>query len=155
MFTETTLQAMRVVVYLAAHDAPGPVSHHVLAAQLCASETYLSKVITQLTKKGILATQRGRCGGAQLARAAEEITLLDVLYACEGSLSLAFHPAAPGEDQRLCPFHAAMLEFEEMIQKTLGGWTVADMVRHCGTRSVQCLSRAPCFIRSVNRAVPS
>lgn len=48
------------------------------------SREFLAKIFQTLAKKGILVSMRGNRGGFKLARAAHQISLLDVLEALEG-----------------------------------------------------------------------
>jgi Rrf2 family protein len=49
-----------------------------------ASETYLSNVVQRMARGRLLRSHRGIAGGYSLARAAEEITLRDVVELLEG-----------------------------------------------------------------------
>lgn len=153
MFTQTTILAIRVTLCLALRGGDNtPVSHQVLAQHLGASESYLSKVITHLTKQGILNTQRGPSGGASLARAPEDITLLDVVHACEGNAVMALHPDPSVSPKQLCPLHRAMIELEALVSDVLGRWTIADLRVKTGAAEASCSSRTPCFMRQVSEA---
>lgn len=81
---------------------------HEIADRLGASENHLAQVIHQLARKGFLATQRGRSGGLRLARAAEQITLGEVLRKFEADLPLV---ADCGEDALACAFTRAEAAF--------------------------------------------
>ncbi len=52
------------------------------------SATFLGKIVQSLAKAGILATRRGVGGGITLARPPERFTLLEVIEAVEGRLSI-------------------------------------------------------------------
>jgi len=47
---------------------------------------FLTKIVAQLASHGMLRTQRGKGGGVTLGKRAEDINLLDVIEAFEGSL---------------------------------------------------------------------
>ena len=143
MLTDTTIQALRVVICLALRGNRAPVSNRDLAAHLDASESYLSKIVTQLTRRRILLSQRGPGGGVYLARPPEEITLLDVVRACEGS-TLAFQPARNAGVRSICALHRAMLDLERLVNDALAGWTVAQMLHRCEPKP-----DAPCRARCV------
>jgi len=69
-------------------EAEGPVSAAQMAGTLDASEAHLAKVLQSLTRAGLLRSKRGPKGGYVLARAASEISLLDVYESLEGKLPL-------------------------------------------------------------------
>lgn len=64
--------------------ADGPVPSQKLAELHGVSPSYLAKHLQQLAKAGLITSTEGRVGGYQLTRAAEEITVLDVVLAIEG-----------------------------------------------------------------------
>lgn len=79
--------ALRMLVYLAAHEADGFVSLKEIAEQQHISKKYLEQIVPMLSKSGILRTNRGNRGGYMLAKRPEECTVGDVLRATEGSLA--------------------------------------------------------------------
>ena len=77
--------AMHATVLLAAN--PGKeVSTRRIALELNASEAHLSKVLQRLAKAGLVTSTRGPKGGFTLQKEADEVRLLDVYEAIEGSL---------------------------------------------------------------------
>lgn len=57
-----------------------------LARKMGVSEAHLAKVFQRLVKAGILYSSRGPKGGFVLAKKPEEVTLLEIYQALEGSL---------------------------------------------------------------------
>ena len=58
-----------------------------IAREIKVSEAHLSKVLQRLTRAGVVQSLRGPKGGFKLARSPDEITLLQVYEALEGSLA--------------------------------------------------------------------
>jgi DNA-binding IscR family transcriptional regulator len=56
----------------------------------------LTKIVAQLANRGMLHTQRGKGGGVTLGQPPEQIVLLDVIEAFEGSLMFNQCTADPG-----------------------------------------------------------
>jgi Rrf2 family protein len=50
--------------------------------------SFLAKIVSQLNVAGLLKTSRGAAGGVELAKSANEITLLDVIEAIDGPILL-------------------------------------------------------------------
>jgi Rrf2 family protein len=50
--------------------------------------SFLAKIISQLSIAGLLHTSRGARGGVMLAKPAQDISLLDVVEAIDGPISL-------------------------------------------------------------------
>ena len=79
--------ALRMLVYLAAHQEDGFISLKDIADDQGISKKYLEQIVPMLNKSGILRTNRGNRGGYMLARKPEECTIGDILRATEGSLA--------------------------------------------------------------------
>lgn len=76
--------ALHTCVILA--DQPGQkLSAREISKRLGFSAHHFAKVAQQLVRANILETERGPAGGAQLARPADEITLLEIYVAAGGS----------------------------------------------------------------------
>ncbi len=69
---------------LLARPGNEPQTVHALAESTGASEAHLAKVVQRLARAGILRTTRGPRGGVTLARAAGEISFLEIFEAIEG-----------------------------------------------------------------------
>ncbi len=78
------LQAM---VDLAVYSKDKHISLKSIAERLCMSENYLEQLMALLKKGGLVSSIRGAQGGYFLAKAAEDITIGDILRALEGSLA--------------------------------------------------------------------
>ncbi len=89
------------------------------------AEPFLSKIATQAANAGLLATKPGRSGGLTLAKPADTITLLDVLEAVDGPISLNRCTSEPSECPRSnrCTAHTiwekAQNQLKELMSNTL------------------------------------
>ena len=128
MLTKTSVTAIQALVYMAQLDGNGPVSPQDLARQLGASMTYLSKINTQLVKAGILVSHRGVRGGVTLARKPEQVSLLEIIEACQGRF-LGDYCTSHEDAKAVCAFHIAMHELQAACVGTLSRWTLADLAR--------------------------
>ena len=81
MLNQTAEYALRTAVYLAEQGERGPVVASEMAVALSIPSNYLSKILHQLARDGVLTSQRGKSGGFRLARAPEQITLTQVIAA--------------------------------------------------------------------------
>lgn len=71
-----------------------------IAASVNTNASFIRRLLTQLAKAGLTTSQMGAGGGALLARAADQITLLDVYEAVnEGNALLPVHEGG----NPLCP----------------------------------------------------
>jgi Rrf2 family protein len=106
------------------------------------SSTYVAKLFTQLQKAGIVQSSGGKSGGFRLARAAEEISVLDVVDALEGKSPMLFRCREirrncvlfqnkdPDWSRRgVCAIHATMLAAEASMRDVLARKTLASLAR--------------------------
>lgn len=84
--SEATALALHALALTAKAD--GPLSVPEIAAKLRASEAHVAKVMQRLAQAGLVLSKRGPRGGYALARAPQEIRLLEVYEAMEGKLRL-------------------------------------------------------------------
>ena len=80
--------AVRTVLYLA-KQAPGtsiPTAR--IAKEQDIPSPFLAKIVLQLSALGILHTSRGAKGGVQLAKPADEISLLQIVEAIDGPIEI-------------------------------------------------------------------
>ncbi len=77
---------LRAVLDLALHCEEEAIALSSIAERQGISISYLEQLIAKLKKAGIVESKRGAQGGYILARPAEEISVGDILRACEGDL---------------------------------------------------------------------
>lgn len=94
--------ALRAMLYLAReqHDPIDRPTTSKIAKEQEIPSSFLAKIISQLSIAGLIRTSRGASGGVSLARKPEEISLLDVVEAIDGSITLN----ECTEDPSTCPF---------------------------------------------------
>lgn len=102
-------------------------------------EDYLSKVLQQLVRGGVLTSQRGRHGGFQLARPAGEISMLAVVNAVEPIPRIEKCPLGLREHGlRLCPLHRRLDEAYGLVQKAFAATTLEELVMDNKSRESLC-----------------
>src|SRR5512143_953866 len=80
--------AVRAMVYLAQLGAERRAATSQIAQEKQIPPSFLAKIVSQLSVAGLLQTSRGARGGVSLARSPQEITVLDVVEAIDGPISL-------------------------------------------------------------------
>lgn len=82
-------QATEYAVFgLVALEKPGIHTVPVIAERLNISQIFLSKIFQKLKKKGLLQSQQGKGGGFTLPHPLDKISLLSVIEAIEGPISV-------------------------------------------------------------------
>jgi Rrf2 family protein len=79
ILSRTGEYALRAVLYLARQGGDAPIRVDDIAQALSAPRNYLSKILHELGRSGVLISSRGPKGGFQLAFPAEELSLEDVV----------------------------------------------------------------------------
>ena len=108
------------------------ISPRKIAAELGESPSYLAKVSGLLVKAGVLRAEKGVKGGVQLAKPPTQITLLEVVGACQGPLT-GGHCRADCDPAVACSFHQAALELEAATGGVLARWTLARLLKKPAT----------------------
>jgi len=96
----------------------------------------VSKILKILAREGLLVPHRGAKGGFSLARAADEITIADVISALEGPIALT-ECSAHGSDrcgiESLCPVSTNWRRINRAVLDALSGITLAEMASPLAT----------------------
>ena len=123
--------ALEIAADLAMHsDSEHRESLKNIARRRGLSEKYLERIVKMLSRAGIISSARGVRGGYCLAKDAREITLLEILEASEGELApvpCLTRETDCGIEYGQCPTREVWGEMWEIIKKTAGEVTVADL----------------------------
>src|SRR5688500_2570995 len=141
MFSQTSEYALRVVVYLASLEGrPATIAQTAAATRTPAG--YLAKVLVHLAKGGIVRSQRGLHGGSVLARAAENISVYDVVQAVDPIKRITTCPLGlKSHGVNLCPLHRRLDEAIASVEHALRSSSIAELVAE--PTSSQPLAGAP------------
>ena len=129
VLNETTLSGIKTLLYLAVRPSDEPVPPRQIAEDLDLSPTYSAKITARLVRAGILRAHRGAKGGVSLGRATANITLLEVVEACQGKV-LGHYCQETRTQRHVCAFHRAMHELHNAITDVLEHWTIAHLQSH-------------------------
>lgn len=128
MFSQTVEYALRAVVYLA-YESPEARTTEQIHQATQVKKAYLSKILQGLAKKGIVTTQRGVGGGVALAKAPDQLTILDVVNAVEPIERIKTCPLGlQSHGVRLCPLHKRMDAALESVETAFGSTSLAEVL---------------------------
>jgi Rrf2 family protein len=128
MFSQTVEYALRAVVHLA-YEAPDARTTEQIAAATLVPKAYLSKVLQNLARAGIVRSQRGLGGGMTLARAPEALTILEVVNAVEPIERIRECPLGlKSHGLQLCPLHKRLDAALGQVEKAFAGTTLAEIL---------------------------
>lgn len=131
MLSQTAEYALRVVTYLAQQPPDEAVPAIAMAAKVRVPRNYLSKILHQLARAGLLVSVRGRTGGFRLAKAPEKIRLADVVAPFEVTVtqrSCVLGRARCSESSP-CGAHHEWKRVLQARERFLLDTVVADVVR--------------------------
>ncbi len=127
MLSQTAEYALRAMVTLAQTGEAAQTTHQI-SARTHVPLDYLSKVLNQLARAGLVTAQRGRGGGFQAARAAEKISVLQIVSAVDPlkrihtcPLGIAVHGS------NLCPLHFKLDEAMRVTEEAFRSTTLASI----------------------------
>ncbi len=79
MLSRTSEYALRALIHLAQHEEDWPISGSRIAAETEIPPNYLSKILGDLVRAGVLESSPGKTGGFRLKRTARQTKLYDVV----------------------------------------------------------------------------
>ncbi len=128
MFSQTVEYALRAVVCLAQHSPKACTTDQISEATKV-PKPYLSKVLQNLGRSGIVLSQRGIGGGVTLVKAPEELTILEVVNSVEPIVRIHVCPLGlKSHGQALCPLHRRMDDALAAMEKSFQSTTLAELL---------------------------
>lgn len=138
--------ALRAVVNLTAHYGNEPVSTRAIAAEEDISYQLACKLMQKLQNAGLVKSCMGPKGGFRLTREPSMITLLEVVEAIQGPISL--NRCLLGVDacpkQKGCTVRAKLVRLQKDISGYLSGITLDELLSRRHTKRIknaECLKR--------------
>ncbi len=137
--TMTGEYAIRAMIHLAALPWGTVAQIAEISSQWDIPENFLRKITAQLSKAGLIRSQRGIGGGVQLAKPAETLTLLNVIEAVEGKLYLNKCLIGPQFCNRTswCAVHLVWCEAQQKLKEILSTHSLAELVATNTARAAQ------------------
>jgi Rrf2 family protein len=137
MFSQTVEYALRAVVYLAGYDEARTVQQ--ISAVTKVPPAYLAKVLQNLSRAELVASQRGVHGGFTLGKPAAQLTIWEVVQAVEPIRRIRECPLQlESHRTRLCPLHKKIDDALAVIEKTFRDSTIADILAEPTTSKPLC-----------------
>ncbi|GGE44871.1 Rrf2 family transcriptional regulator [Pullulanibacillus camelliae] len=125
-YSQATDYALHVMLHLVMSDPDKSVSVQTLAERLNVSRTYLSKMMAQLVKAGLIQSVSGVNGGYRLRKRSEDISFLDVIQAIEGTASFYECTLDHGSE---CLIQQVVLDAERQMEEYLQHKKIADLIQ--------------------------
>lgn len=142
MLSQTTEYALRAVVCLAATPEQ-PKTSQQLADETLVPSGYMSKVLQELSRAGLIQSQRGLHGGSMLTRNPDGITILDVVNAIEPIRRIDACPLGLKSHVKLCPLHRRLDEAMGQVESAFSSTTISELMREKAESTPLCDSIKP------------
>jgi Rrf2 family protein len=133
MLSQKTRYALKALLELAALPAGATLSSAAISARRTIPDKFLEAILVELKRDGLVRGQRGRSGGYQLARSAEDISFGNVVRLMEGPLALLscvsqtqYRRCADCADERACELRKIFRSVRDSTAAILDDWTLAD-----------------------------
>jgi Rrf2 family protein len=123
--------AVRVMIHMAGLPPGTRTSRTELANAAGCPDQFLSKVLQDLTRAGLVVSHRGNTGGFELPTVRETASVLEVVEAVEGPLRLNVclaHDHAC-ERQQWCPAHTMWAKAQEALTGVLRSTTITELAK--------------------------
>jgi Rrf2 family transcriptional regulator, cysteine metabolism repressor len=144
MFSTKAEYGIRVMAHLARRNGDAGESAPISLGSIADAEglplAYLEHLVQRLRRAGLVESRRGAHGGYSLSRAAEDISMAEVVAALEGEIApiecitagadgalVCVREGEAGHDP--CPTKLLWTRVQGSIVRTLSDMTLADLVR--------------------------
>jgi Rrf2 family protein len=135
MLSQRTRYTIRALLHLADHYGEGPVRLSEIADAQKIPPKFLTVMLSQMIREGLVASRRGREGGYWLAKPPAEISYGEIVRLTRGSLGLlpcasrfAYEKCKNCITEDKCRLHRVMLMVRDETARILDGLSLADPV---------------------------
>lgn len=133
MLSQRAKYALKAMLCLAAHTEPEPLSVTEIAKRANAPRPFLEQILSELKRRNLLVSRRGKQGGFLLARKPSEISFADIIRHIDGPLALApcasrtaYMPCPECKDAETCELRGTLIAARDATAKILERTTLAN-----------------------------
>jgi len=131
--------SLRLLIQLAVNPDEW-VNINSVASAFDISRNHLLKIVTELTRQGLIQTQRGKHGGLKLNRQASQINVGELIASLEGTSPLVDCRSPQCPILPACGLKGALDEAEAAFFQVLGKYSLEDLVRGKENRLLKLIS---------------
>jgi Rrf2 family protein len=125
--------AVRVILALAQRGEGVRLSSAQIQQEMLIPKAFMTRIVAQLAREGLVNTFPGRDGGLMLPRPASQINLKEVVEAFEGPILLSEWMQVKGEDdcpvQSNCPVRSKWGRVQVAMMREMASITFEDLVK--------------------------
>ena len=129
MLSKSCIYGIQAVLYLASQKPGQYVSIREISSTLGISYPFLTKVLQQLTRSGLLKSLRGPHGGVVLTRSPAQITLAEIIAEIDGNglFEACFLGLPTCDVDQPCPMHDCWAPLRGTLHTTLRTTSVMEL----------------------------
>lgn len=135
MLSKKTRYAIKALVHIAEKGETGPVSVRTIAQEDRIPLKFLESILVELKNARILKSTKGKYGGYALNRAADRISMADIMRLFDGAIALLpcvsenfYEPCEECADERTCGIRQVALEIRTQTVVQLQAATLTDIL---------------------------
>jgi Rrf2 family protein len=135
MLSQRTRYTIRALLHLADRYGQGPVQMSEIAEAQNIPPKFLTVMLSQMIREGMVESRRGREGGYWLAKPPSEISYGRIVRLTRGSLGLlpcasrlAYEKCRNCITEEKCRLHRVMLKVRDETARILDGLSLADAI---------------------------
>jgi Rrf2 family protein len=135
MLSQRTRYTIRALLHLADRYGQGPVQLSEIAERQNIPAKFLTVMLSNMRRAGLVETMRGREGGYWLAKPPEKVSYGEIVRLTRGSLGLlpcasrlAYQQCTNCITEEKCRLHRVMLMVRDETARILDGLSLADPV---------------------------
>ena len=140
MISQTAEYALRAMAQLALNPEVPQTSQQIAAVTLVPVH-YMSKVLQELTRAGLIQSQRGLHGGFSLLRTPQDLTIYDIVQAVDPLHRIKTCPLGiSSHGETLCPLHRRLDDAMAQVERSFRESNLAEMLAEPSTSRPLCSS---------------
>lgn len=129
--------AVTAMLDLALNEGRGPIRLAAISERQCISLSYLEQLFSHLRRQELVRSVRGPGGGYRLNKAAEAISVADVISAVnEDTDATRCGGKGDCQDGDICLTHHLWMDLSDRIREFLSDISLADLVARSDIRSI-------------------
>jgi Rrf2 family protein len=142
MLSQRAKYALKAMICLAEHPGPEPLSVTEIAGSARIPRPFLEQILSDLKRRNLLISRRGKLGGFLLARQPADISFADIIRHIDGPLALApcasrtaYRPCPECRDVETCTLRPTLIEARDATAAVLEHTSLAQIVARPGAKS--------------------
>ena len=127
--------ALKAMVYLAQQRGDEPLSVTDVASRTNVPRPFLEQILSDLKRRNLLISRRGKQGGFLLARKPQDISFADIIRHVDGPLALApcasrtaYRPCPECRDVKTCELRRTFIAARDATAAVLENTNLADLL---------------------------